>query len=184
MIVIVYGYDGSGPQHWQRWLEGELRARDVALQFPELPEPTAPQKDAWVAGLADIVATSPTAVTFVCHSLGCWAVDHLLNERGADNIEAALLVAPPSPHLLFEPVESFLPPPRNRAAWAPIASRSLVVGSDDDDFASADELTQSAEQLGVPVQLLSGAGHINTASGFGPWPLALEWLQRHGAVPV
>jgi len=26
MIVIVHGYDGSEPGHWQRWLHDELRA--------------------------------------------------------------------------------------------------------------------------------------------------------------
>ena len=46
MIVIVHGYDGSGPGHWQRWLEAELRVRGIAVLIPNLPDPTAPQKDA------------------------------------------------------------------------------------------------------------------------------------------
>lgn len=176
MIVLVYGYDGSGPEHWQRWLARELERRKVALTFPELPEPTAPQKDVWVRELQHIVDSSPTPVTFVAHSLGCWAVDHLLNARGTGNVHAALLVAPPSPYLLFEAVDSFLPPPQNASAWAPIAARSLLVGSDDDDFTSPEEFEQISRKLGVGLHLLSGAGHINTASGYGPWPFALEWL--------
>ncbi len=182
MVVIVHGYDGSGPGHWQRWLETELRQRRVPVTFPELPEPLAPQKDVWVATLAEIVAqTQNDPVTFVCHSLGCWALDHLLAERGALGVHAALLVAPPSPFLLFDPVESFLPPPRRRAAWAPLAERSLLVGSDDDAFTSVEELDEIAHALGVRCQVIPGAGHINTAAGYGPWPFVMEWLAVVGA---
>lgn len=182
MIVIVYGYDGSGPGHWQRLLEEELRARGEAVEFPQLPQPLEPQRDAWVAQLRVLVDAAPTPVTFVCHSLGCWAVDHLLAERGTANVHAALLVAPPSPFLLFEPVESFLPPPRDGAAWAPIAARSLLIGSDDDDFTSAEEFAEIARDIGVAFEQVSGAGHINVASGHGPWPRPLEWLCAAGAL--
>lgn len=183
MIVIVHGYDGSGPGHWQRWLEAELRRRKVAVTFAELPSPTAPQKNEWVAALSAIVAAREEApVTFVCHSLGCWAVDHLLAERGAQGLHAALLVSPPSPLLLFEPVESFLPPPRRLEVWAPLAARTLLVGSDDDDFTSAEEFAEIARSIGVGCRILPNAGHINVDSGYGPWPFALEWLQRVGAI--
>lgn len=175
MIVIVYGYEGSGEGHWQRWLTAELSARGKTVAFPELPQPLEPQKDEWVAALAELVASSRTPVSFICHSLGCWAVDHLLAQHGADGVGRALLVAPPSPHLIFEAVDSFLPPPRRQDAWAPIAARSLLVGSDNDDFTSQEEFEEIAARLGVGFQLLPGAGHINLASGFGPWPFALQW---------
>ena len=182
MIVLVYGYDGSGPGHWQRWLEAELHRRRVPAMFPELPDPLQPQKDTWVAALATVVAQADGApVTFVCHSLGCWAVDHLLAEHGTPGVHAALLVAPPSPYLLFEPVETFLPPPLQSAAWAPIARRSLLVGSNNDEFTSSDELEAIGRAIDVRCQLIPGAGHINTASGYGPWPLAIDWLASVGA---
>lgn len=182
MIIIVYGYDGSGPGHWQRWLEDELRRRQVPVTFPELPDPSAPQKDAWVAALADAVAAACGApITFVCHSLGCWAVDHLLAKPATFNAHGALLVSPPSPFLLFEPVETFLPPPRCAGAWAPLAQRALVVGSDNDEFTSAEEFEGIARTLRVGCRIIPGAGHINIAAGYGPWPFALEWLHAVGA---
>ena len=177
MVIIVYGYDGSGAGHWQRWLETELRHRGVPVSFPDLPDPTAPRKDIWVSALAEVVASARgAAVTFVCHSLGCWAVDHLLAAGGGRGACAALLVAPPSPYLLFEPVESFLPPPRRREAWAPLAARTLVVGSDNDDFATVEEFEETARAIGARCHIIPGAGHINVAAGYGPWPFALEWL--------
>jgi predicted alpha/beta hydrolase family esterase len=182
MIVIVHGYDGSGAGHWQRWLEEELNRRGLPVVLPDLPDPAAPQKDAWVAALDAVVAAATTPITFVCHSLGCWAVDHLLAERGSRGVHAALLVAPPSPFVLFEPIESFLPPPRRRDAWAALAARTLVVGSDNDDYTTAEELAEIADGLGVRAQILPGAGHINVAAGYGPWPFALEWMDAVGAL--
>jgi predicted alpha/beta hydrolase family esterase len=180
MVVIVYGFDGSGPGHWQRWLEAQLEECRVPCVFPELPDPTAPRKDAWVSGLSEIVGASAEPVTFVCHSLGCWAVDHLVSTRGAAGIRAALLVAPPSPFLLFEPVASFFPPPRSTAAWHPIAAQSLLVGSDNDEFTTPEEFEDMARSLGVACRILAGAAHINVESGYGPWPFALDWLQATG----
>jgi hypothetical protein len=93
-----------------------------------------------------------------------------------------LLVAPPSPFLLFEPAESFFPPPRQQTAWAPIACRSLLVGSDNDDFTSVEEFEEIARALGVSCMILPGAGHINLQSGYGPWPFAVEWLHSVGVL--
>jgi predicted alpha/beta hydrolase family esterase len=184
MIVLVYGYEGSGEGHWQRWAAATLAARGAAVAFPELSNPATPRKDVWVAELRAVVDAAVARgerVTFLCHSLGCWAVDHLLAERGASGVHAALLVAPPSPFLVFEAVDSFLPPPRRADAWAPLAARTLVVGSDDDEYASADEFEEIAHRLGVGCRILPGAGHINIAAGYGPWPLVLEWLDEVGA---
>lgn len=183
MIIIVHGYDGSGPGHWQRWLEEELRQLGVPVVFPDLPAPAAPQKDQWVATLADVASAAAGApITFVCHSLGCWAVDHLFTERGLLGAQAALLAAPPSPYLLFGPVDSFLPPPCRREVWAPLAARTLLVGGDNDELSTAEELEDIAHKLGVGTRIIPGAGHINLASGHGPWLFALEWLEAVGAI--
>lgn len=183
VIVLVHGYDGSGPGHWQHWLNDELRARGAHVVFPDLPSPLEPERDVWVEALARVVADAePGSVTLVAHSLGCWAVDHYVARHGTSKLRAVLLVAPPSAYSLFEPIQSFLPPPRSRDAWAPIRERTLLVGSDDDEYASDDEFVEVAEAIDVPVEILPGLGHINLASGFGPFPKALEWLERVGAL--
>lgn len=175
MIVIVHGYEGSGEGHWQRWLLHELQRLGRPAVMPELSAPEAPLKDIWVSELTQIIDASPEPVTVVCHSLGCWALDHLIATRGTRNVERALLVAPPSPLLIFEPIETFLPPPCDRTTWSPIAARSLLVGSDNDEFSDDGEPEQIAGALGLGFKQMPGAGHINTASGFGAWPFALEW---------
>lgn len=184
MIIIVHGYEGSGDGHWQRILAADLAARGVPHAFPQLSNPLEPERDQWISELAALVDTSgDEPITFVAHSLGCWAVDHYLNERGADGVKAALLVAPPSPYLLFEAVQSFMPPPMSKEAWKEIASRSVLVAADDDDYASSDEHAEIANALGLEHRIVQGGGHLNTDAGFGPWPLPLEWLESVGAIP-
>jgi predicted alpha/beta hydrolase family esterase len=66
--------------------------------------------------------------------------------------------------------------------WAPLAARTLLVGSDNDDYASADEVEGIARALGVGSTILPGAGHINVAAGYGAWPFVLDWLAGVGAI--
>ena len=172
------------PERLQEWTKRVLTpdSRLITTVLPGEPTREPSARDTRPADLSPGEFAPPEPVTFVCHSLGCWALDHLLAERGPRRAHAALLVAPPSPHLIFEPVESFLPPPRRPQAWAPLAARTLLVGSDNDDFSTAEELAAIAAGLGVGWRLLPGAGHINVASGHGPWPFALDWLARVGAL--
>jgi hypothetical protein len=109
-------------------------------------------------------------------------VDHLFTERGLVGVQAVLLVAPPSPYLLFEPVDSFFPPPCRRDVWAPIAARTLLVGSDNDDVTTPEEIDGIAKTLGIRSHIIPGGRHINIDSGHGPWPFALEWLEETGAI--
>lgn len=177
MIVIVHGYDGSGPGHWQHWLYEELKKQGAAVSFPQLSDPLDPSREVWVRELDEVVRSSPTPVVFVAHSLGCWAVDHYLSTHGAQRVLAALLVTPPSPDSLFEPIQSFFPPALDPRAWEPLRARSWLIGSDNDDYAEAREIEKFAARIGLSHKILSGVGHINASSGFGPFPLALEWLK-------
>ena len=37
-FLILHGWQGSGPGHWQTWLAGRLRDRGERVSYPELPE--------------------------------------------------------------------------------------------------------------------------------------------------
>ena len=41
--LILHGYQGSGPGHWQTWLAGRLRAGDAVVHYPDLPDADRPQ---------------------------------------------------------------------------------------------------------------------------------------------
>ena len=37
-FLILHGLEGSGPEHWQSWVAGRLRARGHQVAYPDLPD--------------------------------------------------------------------------------------------------------------------------------------------------
>jgi predicted alpha/beta hydrolase family esterase len=95
-----------------------------------------------------------------------------------------LLVAPPSRAGAPEELDGFFPPPLDAAALAASApGGARLVCSDNDPYCPEGAAELYGRALGVPVDLLSGRGHLNPEAGLGPWPAVEEWA-RDGAAPV
>jgi hypothetical protein len=162
-LVIVPGLHGSGAEHWQSWLHGQVagsvRVEQDAWSTADL--------DAWSARVADTVAAlgaGPHVV--VAHSFGCLATVRALARRPGLDVAQLLLVAPAEPNR-FD-VGTALPQSR-------LAVRSCVVGSDDDPWMTATQAHAWALRWGSDWINLGNAGHVNVDSGYGPFPLAREW---------
>jgi uncharacterized protein len=158
-VLILHGLDGSGGDHWQSWLAGQLG--DDAV-FPDLPDPSRPRLGAWLDAL-DGVARDDDVV--VCHSLACILWLHA--RRPAARV---LLVAPPSAASGVEQITNFFP-----VEVAAPRAETLLVCSDDDPYCP--EGAAALYGAEIPVKLMPGAGHINPDAGFGAWPWVLEWVQ-------
>lgn len=180
LVVIIYGWQASLEGHWQWWVRDELKKRGVAVSFPQLSDPNSPKKDVWMRELRAITDPHDGPVHLLSHSLGVWAADHLINSTDR-SFASALLVAPPSPYLMFEDVETFFPPPQDRERWRrQVAIRELVCG-DNDIYMELPELEGLARNVfDCPMKVFPEGGHINIDSGFGPFPYALEFLKRAG----
>ena len=95
------------------------------------------------------------------------------------DVKAALLVAPSdvdAPDRTPEEVRSFAPLARERLPFP-----AIVVASRDDPFVAIERAAAFARDWGAEFVDAGAAGHINTASGHGPWPggrLLLERLLR------
>ena len=102
-MLILHGWQGSPPGHWQRWLEAELRAAGQHVRFPDLPECDVPCPDRWGvslhAELAALAAAPGDGERVVCaHSLGCvlWFRE-AARVPPALRVDRVVLVAPPCP---------------------------------------------------------------------------------------
>ena len=162
-ILIIPGLGGSGPDHWQsRWQNRLSTARRVIQQ-----DWSAPRRDAWVPTLERAIKESRRPVVIVAHSLGVIAFLHAA--RGArDKIAGAFLVAPPSGRVILEfpSVDSdFLPIPRARLSFP-----SVLIAGADDPYAEAGFAEALAADIGARFIDAGAVGHINVASGHGPWP--------------
>ncbi|MFB7469764.1 RBBP9/YdeN family alpha/beta hydrolase [Kitasatospora sp. NPDC056184] len=172
--LVLPGYQGSGPAHWQSRWEAADPAAFVRVQQEDWDHP---EPDAWVervdAAVAAAAADGP--VVLVAHSLGCvtvarWAAGAPAGRTAA--VRGALLVAPADvdhaevPELLgFRPVAlSRLPFP------------ATVVSSTDDPWVSAARAREFAGAWGARYVEPGAFGHLNSDSGLGDWPLGRELL--------
>jgi predicted alpha/beta hydrolase family esterase len=170
--LILHGYQGSGPGHWQTWLAGRLRARDATVHYPDLPDAEAPSLHAWLDALRGELDAIGQPPVVVCHSLACALWLHHIAGGGAD-AERVLLVAPPSPAGVPDVLSDFFPVPD----VAPANTR--LVCSDDDPYCP-----EGAHTLYPgPADVLAGQGHINPDAGYGAWPAVEAWA-REGTVPL
>ncbi len=187
--LIVPGLHGSGPEHWQSWLQTRLsNARRV-----EQSDWEAPVLARWAGAVRREIDRAAGAVFLVGHSFGVLAAVAAAVDR-RERIAGALLVAPADPERF---TTAGLRPPGDEYCDAGIAADlpaeplgfpSLVVASADDPWLRLTRAAWWAERWGSRFLCLGSVGHINVESGHGPWPEGkhlLETLQRtHNGVPV
>lgn len=164
-ILIVPGWTNSGPDHWQsRWERHLKTARRV-----EQADWDRPMCIDWVTNIVAAAQNATRPVVLVAHSCGVAAVVHAATRL--DAIAGALLVAPadldgrnewPATHGGFAPV------PMHRL---PFPSR--LIGSSNDPYCSMARAEELATAWGSDLSIVANAGHLNTASGHGPWPEGL-----------
>jgi predicted alpha/beta hydrolase family esterase len=113
----------------------------------------------------------------VAHSLGCvlW-LREAANVAPSRRVDRVVLVAPPCPGAAVEELAKFYPTGAEREAVAAAARETRLVCSDDDPYCPGDAADRYwAEPLGLVVDQLPGAAHINIEAGYGPWPEMEAW---------
>ena len=161
--LIIPGLDGSPEPHWQHW----WAATDPKALTVHQDSWADPTPESWEVELAGAVIQHPGAV-LVAHSLGCIVVAQLLAKWPQLRISAALLVAPADPGK-SERLRAFANVSRNRFD-VPVT----VVASRNDPWMSFSKARGLAADWGADLVDMGFAGHINVASGFGPWPGGLR----------
>jgi len=174
-VLILPGYHGSGPAHWQSWLEGQLpsvrRVSGIDWERPVLAD--------WAAAARRSIDSATGPLWLVAHSFGCLTAVSAAAGLAPGRIAGALLVAPADPQR-FSP-QGVRPADRRNdpgsvAAQLPQTSLpfpSLVVASRNDPWMSLTRIRHWADRWGSALTDIGDAGHINIDSGFGPWPQGL-----------
>jgi len=180
-VLVIPGLRNSGEAHWQTWLQrqyaGAVRVNQHNWHEADL--------SAWAARIDQVVARASrnTQWIAVAHSFGSLALAQHLARRSqleqqvasvADaagvgprhsRIVAALMVAPADP-VKFGLNES-LP---QHSLGLPLS----VIGSENDPWMPLERAREWAHRWGGGFVNLGAVGHINTESGFGPWPLSRQ----------
>ena len=169
-VLILPGWQDSGPRHWQSLWEqrhGYLRVQQHDWMRP--------LRGDWVTRLEEVVLTRDEPAVLVAHSLGCLLVAAWASlTKHPHRVKAALLVAPGDAERpeLREPLRT----------WSPIALQALsfpsvLVAANDDPYCDFERARLFASAWGSQfIDYLPG-GHLNADSGLASWPEGHVLLQ-------
>ncbi len=169
--LIVPGLGNSGPEHWQTWLENSGNNFERIQQ----DEWEAPVCEDWIANIDKAVSRyDPSTVVLVAHSLGCTAVVYwaLIYKK---IIKGALLVAPSDPE---SPLYTFPTKGFEKVPLEKINFPTIVVASADDQWVSLERAKFFSYSWNSEFVNIGNAGHINAASGHGPWEEGRSLLNK------
>ena len=180
-ILIIPGYDNSGPEHWQTYWEKSLPNAIRVNQRDWLN----PIRSEWVDTLNKSIQEIEGPKILVAHSLGCNAVVEWANKYDG-NIKGVLLVSPPDIEAVFnadtptpidpaliELVKQWMPAPYLRLQYP-----TTLIASSSDQYTKIENSQKLANKWGCEFINIGDAGHINDESGYGPWEDGKKHLMR------
>ena len=169
-VLILPGWENSGPNHWQSlW---EQRHGYVRVEQHDWIKPL---RGDWVARLEDVVLSCDEQVVLVAHSLGCiltaWWAAHSQNTH---RVKAALLVAPGD--VERPEIREQIP------TWSPIDLQALpfpsvLLGSRNDPYCEFERAQLFGYAWNAQFMDYGECGHINADSGLASWPEGHVLLQ-------
>jgi predicted alpha/beta hydrolase family esterase len=180
-FLVLHGWQNHRPAaHWQWQLTEALRASGEQVLYPQFPSPDEPSLAGWTQLLrAELAQLGSGERIVVAHSL---AVSLWLSAAGTlapdERVDRVLLVAPPAAEVLagYPEVEEFALVPQDPAALARAAGTTRLAASDDDPYCPGGAATGFAG-LGLDVDVLPGAAHLDLDAGYGRWPAVEAWCR-------
>jgi uncharacterized protein len=182
-VLFVPGLRDHVAEHWQTLLAEQLPGSRTVPPLGRDNLDLAPRVDA----LEREATAIEGPLIIVAHSGGVPIVAHwaMRTER---QVLGALLATPPN---LDRPMPEGYPTlaALDAGGWLPVPRKllpfgSVVAASRDDPLATFDEVAAMAKDWGARLHDIGNAGHLNPASGYGPWPLAKVLIKELAATGV
>jgi predicted alpha/beta hydrolase family esterase len=184
-ILIVPGLRDQVDAHWQTLLEADLRARGSKVHSVPPLGRTDLDCAAKVAAIEHAAQAIEGPLLAVAHSGGCIMLAHWARQTKR-RVAAALLATPPDfeealpagyPTLGELQTNGWLPVPRTALPFP-----SIVAASRDDPLGRYERVQELAGDWGSVLVDLGEVGHLNPASGYGPWPQAVALIDYLAAL--
>lgn len=174
--VIVPGVGGSEYGHWQSWLQRQL----MSCSRVEQSDWNKPILKNWVAEFVRTVQAAPAPIQIVAHSFGCLTSVAALNQHPElqHKIKNLLLVAPANPERFGEngfardslqDYKAYF-----QSLKLPVPTTMLI--SENDPWLKYADALELAEDWNIKPINLGAVGHVNVASGFGPFPAVFDHI--------
>lgn len=168
--VIVPGVGGSDYDHWQSWLQRQLMCCS-RVQQQDWNDPVLNQ---WVSNFIETVSVVSGHIQIVAHSFGCLTAVAAIYRHPelARKIKKLILVAPANPARFGD--QGFARNSQNDYAsyfhQIKLKIPTDMIISENDPWLSFEDAKKLAHSWQVCQTNIGAAGHINVASGFGPFP--------------
>ena len=174
IVLIVPGYTGSGPLHWQTWLQNEYEniIRVEQSNWDQI------DREIWIRSLDDYVRQVDDDVLLVGHSCGSVTIAQWAASRPVpSSVRGAILVAPTDVDSMLVPAPVFSQRPLPTTA---LAVSNIIVSSTNDPYLSQRRAAELAKTWGSQdLVWVSNAGHLASSDGFGRWPLIVQLIEAH-----
>ena len=170
-VLILPGWQNSGPAHWQsRWeqVHDYIRVEQHDWQRP--------LRGDWISRLEDVLLSCDDRAVLVAHGLGCTQVAAWASHsRNTHRVKAALLVAPPD--VDREDVCQLLP------SWSPVPLqvlpfKTVLIAPRPDPFCSSIRARSMASAWGAELIDVGEGGHLDGPCELSDWPQAHNELLR------
>lgn len=170
-VLLLPGWQNSGPLHWQSLWEREHG--DVRVTQHDW---LTPKRGDWIARLEEVMLESDARTVIAAHSLGCHLVAAWCAiSKHTSRVKGALLVAPPDLHQADLPHELL---PWRPALREPLNIHATIVASSNDPFSQLSRTRELAQAWRAPLVEIGDRGHINGDSNLGAWPEGRALLQQ------
>lgn len=181
--LIVPGVGGSEYNHWQTCLQHRLM-RCSRVQQKDWNHPVL---DIWVAEFVKTLQAIPAKVQIVAHSFGCLTSIAALAQHPELNskVKNLLLVAPANPARFGENGFSRDSQTDYSTYFQQLKLQvpTTLLISENDPWLSFEDAHILAQTWKIKPINLGAVGHVNVASGFGPFPEIEHYLISENTMP-
>ena len=174
--VIVPGVGGSEHDHWQSWLQRQLKSCSRVQQ----QDWNKPVLHEWIEQFVKTVQAIQEPIQIVAHSFGCLTTVAALAQHPElnQNIKNLVLVAPANPARFGD--AGFARDSQNDYQQyfhqLKLQVPTQMIISENDPWLNFQDALQLAKAWKIRPKNLGQVGHINVASGFGPFPEIYDFL--------
>ena len=174
--VIVPGVGGSEHDHWQSWLQRQLKSCSRVQQ----QDWNKPVLHEWIEQFVKTVQAIQEPIQIVAHSFGCLTTVAALAQHPELNqkIKNLVLVAPANPTRFGD--AGFARESQNDYQQyfhqLKLQVPTQMIISENDPWLNFQDALQLAKAWKIRPKNLGQVGHINVASGFGPFPEIYDFL--------
>ena len=176
-VLFVPGLRDHVADHWQTVAAAEIENARTVPPLEQDKLSCAARVEALDLAIRELDAPP----ILVAHSAGVLMVAHWA-QRHQRPIKGAVLATPPD---IDRPLPAGYPTPEELQAggWLPVPRArlpfpSIIGASANDPLCGPAAAMELALAWGSRIVQLGEVGHLNPAAGYGPWPMALEFIDE------